>query len=500
MYVKFIRLSSHLIEKNGEGVLGFITNHGYLDNPTFRGMRWHLLRTFDKIWILDLHGNSKKKEIAPNGGPDKNVFDIQQGVSIIIGVRKKDSPIGLAKVRHGDLWGDRESKYATLSKKKISNGLFSSLLPVAPSYSLVPKDLSASGEYLKGILLSELMPIHGNGIVTKRDGLNVHYSPEEVLSMTNDIMSLSEAEFRSKYRLKDDVRDWRYSWARKDVADCGTDIPIQEIGYRLFDNRYIFYSGRARGLVGWPVQQIMRHYIVGPNVGLLTSKAHHDVQFAHAFVTDKPTEAIHFSATTGSNAMNFPLYIYPEEDEFDQAKRPNFDPKHLSRIKALAKHPALGVPNEMQVFDYVYGVLHSPGYRSHYAELLKQDFPRIPLPSSPDEFWHISEKGKLLRKLHLMDVVGTTASVFGFKGKGDNHVTRYNFDGGKVWINQTQYFEVVTNDSWDFRIGGYLPAQKWLKDRVGRHLSLEDAKHYQKLLAILAETKKVMDTIELALP
>jgi predicted helicase len=500
LYVKFIRMSSHLIEKNGEGVLGFITNHGYLDNPTFRGMRWHLLNTFDKIWILDLHGNSKKKEVAPNGEVDKNVFDIQQGVSIILAVKRKDSKPGLATVLQGELWGDRASKYATLSKKKISSSIFSPLVPAAPSYSLARRDLSASAQYSQGILLSELMPLHGNGIVTKRDKLNVHHSAEEVVAMTADILSLSEPEFRMKYRLKTDVRDWCYAWARKDVEDCGNDIPVQVIGYRLFDNRHIFYSGRARGLVGWPVYQIMRHYIAGPNIGLLTSKAHRDAQFAHAFVTDKPTEAIHFSATTGSNAMNFPLYIYPEEDEFEQDRRPNFAPEHLKRFKSLAKHPTHGEPNELQVFDYIYGVLHSTTYRSHYAELLKQDFPRIPLPMSSDEFWKISRKGAELRKLHLMDASGNGGAAFTFKGKGNNDVTQYTHEGKKVWINNDQYFDNVEPEAWEFRIGGYQPAQKWLKDRVGRELTVEDVKHYQRIVAVLTQSKKLMDTIALTLP
>lgn len=500
LYVKFIRMSSHLIEKNGEGVLGFITNHGYLENPTFRGMRWHLLKTFDKIWILDLHGNSKKKEVAPNGMVDKNVFDIQQGVSIIIGVKKKDAMPSLAQVFQGELWGDRASKYGTLSTRSISDSIFSPLVAIAPNYLLSRRDLSASDEYSKGILLSELMPLHGNGIVTKRDGLNIHHSPDEVLAVTSDILSMSEADFRSKYKLKPDVRDWRYAWARKDVEDCGAEIPVQEIGYRLFDSRYVFYSGKARGLVGWPVQQIMRHYIAGPNVGLLTSKAHCDAQFAHAFVTDKPTEAIYFSATTGSNAVNFPLYIYPEEDEFDQGKRANFDAKHLDHFKKLAKHPTHGVPNELQVFDYIYGVLHSPAYRSHFAELLKQDFPRIPLPASPQEFWQISSKGESLRKLHLMGGTGISSPMPPFNGVGDGNVTRYTFDGGKIWINETQYFDNVNSDSWDLRIGGYLPAQKWLKDRIGRYLSLSDVKHYQQILGALAETKALMRTIELTLP
>lgn len=500
LYVKFLRISSHLIEKNGEGVLGFITNHGYLDNPTFRGMRWHLLHTFDKIWILDLHGSSKKKEKAPDGSTDMNVFDIMQGVSIIIGVKTKHSSNALAEVMRGDLWGSRAEKYEALRNYNLKDNLFKKIEIRPPQYPFVPQDWTDFESYQSGFPINIFMPVHGNGIVTKRDKLNIHFTPDDVKQVIEDFLKLSEPEVRNKYQLPKDVRDWRYEWAKKDIESVAGKIPVQEIGYRLFDRRFIFYSGKARGLIGWPVAHIMEHYIRGKNIGLLTAKAHRDTDFAHVFITDRPTEAIHFSATSGSNAMNFPLYLYPKDDLAEP--QVNFEPKLYARLQKLAAHSDHGIPNETVVFDYIYGVLHCPVYRKAYAEFLKTDFPRIPWPASPDEFWHVSVKGGELRRLHLMEPSAMSDTSYRFIGEGNNEVDtigKASFRDGKVFINKNQYFENVPENAWSFRIGGYQPAQKWLKDRQGHPLSFEDIKHYQRIIKVLIETDRIMADITLTL-
>ncbi|MGY6710351.1 MAG: type ISP restriction/modification enzyme [Rhizobiaceae bacterium] len=240
LYVKFIRLSSHLIEKNGEGVLGFITNHGYLDNPTFRGMRWHLLETFDRIWVLDLHGNAKKKEVTPDNKPDKNVFDIQQGVAIIIATKTRIRKDGLADVMHADFWGDRQEKYNSLSKAKISDKIFDQIVIQSPQYPFVKRDFSVYENFKNGFLISDLFITYGNGIVTKRDRLNIHETPEGVRNMCNDFATMNEEDLRSKYSLPRDVRDWKYEWAKNDILSQKSDFPIIEVGYRLFDRRYMW--------------------------------------------------------------------------------------------------------------------------------------------------------------------------------------------------------------------------------------------------------------------
>jgi len=208
---------------------------------------------------------------------------------------------------------------------------------------------------------------------------------------------------------------------------------------------------------------------------------------------------VHHGISMKEGNYIFPLYLYPDDQDLDKTRRINFDPKLYERLKALAAHPQNGEPDEVQVFDYIYGVLHCPAYRETYAEFLKIDFPRIPWPASPDEFWDISAKGAQLRKLHLMEPEAIGETPYPFMGEGDNVVDKPTYADGKVWINATQYFDNAPEISWGFFIGGYQPAQKWLKDRKGRALSFDDIKHYQRILKILSETDRIMQTITMTL-
>jgi hypothetical protein len=625
-YVKFIRFAESMIARTGEGVLGFITNHGYLDNPTFRGMRWHLLNSFDKIYVLDLHGNSKKKEVSPDRTPDKNVFDIMQGVAIILGVKNANKTAqqkSLAKVYHSELWGNRNSKNEALWCLKISGEIWTEVDRREPQWAFVNRDAKVEQQFSKGFALNNLFEIYGNGIVTKRDALCIQATRESVWQSIEDFVNQPEDKVKEKYCIADDVRDWRYEWAKADVLNYYDPSYIKPINYRPFDQRYIFYTGHSRGFVGWPVKQVMGHYLGEPNLGLLIPKAHCDADFAHSFVTDKLSEAIFLSGTTGSNAMNFPLYLYPEEGTLETERRVNFDPKIYAEIKAKAglqpspplggegrtaqpdgergesadggayAHPsgiahgsgplspspsppeggegsdaeikakaglqpspstcdgevAVGAiaatdggasngdgpsttpsarspsilsavegqvdgedyPDELRVFDYIYGVLHAPDYRATYAQFLKIDFPRIPYPPSPEIFAHVAEKGGQLRRLHLMEDAAIGATPYPFSGAredGDDNVVekpayvplpQAGGEYGRVHINPDQYFENVPALAWEFHIGGYQPAQKWLKDRKGRALSFDDVVHYQKIIKILTETDRIMREIILPL-
>lgn len=499
LYVKFIRMSSHLIEKNGEGVLGFITNHGYLDNPTFRGMRWHLLKTFDKIWVLDLHGNAKKKELTPEGKPDKNVFDIQQGVSIIIAIKKKDGGDGMAKVMHGDLWGTRKAKYEELDAASFTSNVFAPLETPAPQHPFVRRDYAAQADYERGFTVNDFMPVNSVGIVTARDKMTIDESKETLWQRVQNFAAMDPEEARIKYALGKDVRDWKVEFAQKDIVDHQTISNVVQIAYRPFDTRWTFFTGNSRGFHCMPRGKFMRHYLSDDNLGLLTTKAHRDDRFAHVSATKTITEVIGLSPRTASNSVNFPLYLYPDEQDLDQSRRVNFDPKLWMKLKKRATHPKYGVPDEVQAFDYIYGVLHCLEYRDTYAEFLKVDFPRIPWPSSPDEFWDVSQKGQALRKLHLMEPAAIGDTPYPYLGDGDNVVDKPAFKDGKIWINKTQYFDAAPEVSWGFYIGGYQPAQKWLKDRKGRALNFDDLRHYQSILKILSETDRIMKTITMNL-
>ena len=487
-----------MIEKNGEGVLGFITNHGYLDNPTFRGMRWHLLNTFDKIWVLDLHGNAKKMEVAPDGGADKNVFDIMQGVSIIIAVKKKGkAPKALAQVMQGDLWGARAAKYAALSGRSKSELMPNQITPEAPFYILADRDFSAREEYGAGFQVTELFPVNSTGMKTHRDHFAVGNSREEVTNRLNDLQAtvLSDTALREKYGLKD-TRDWNLSSARSMARLVGQGEGIMACAYRPFDSRWCIFGEIA---MDWPRGEVMKNFVDLPNVGLIVPRQNAVNVWDHVFITDKLADDSYLSNRTKERGYVFPLYLYPSEQDLDQSRRVNFDPALFKALQDQAADPEHGTPDEVAVFDYIYGVLHCPAYRQTYAEFLKIDFPRIPWPASPDAFWDIAAKGAQLRALHLMQPAAIGATPYPFEGDGDSVVEKPRFEGGRVWINDTQSFANAPAVAWEFYIGGYQPAQKWLKDRRGRALGYDDIRHYQSILKILAETARIMETIEMVL-
>lgn len=510
-YVKFIRMSENLIEKNGEGILGFITNHGYLDNPTFRGMRWHLLKTFDKIFILDLHGNTKKKETTPEGKPDKNVFNIQQGVAIIIAIKKCGNTKGMAEVLHGDLWGPRELKYKSLFQSSLASSMTTRPDCEKPLFSFSSSGSEVANTYNEGFKLTDFFLKGSMGVQTSRDGLAIAYTKEELV---NRLEAFSDAELtddqirdrffshkkKGKY-LQGDSRSWSVSKARKNITIKRDLDLLTQINYRPFDQRFTFYS---KELLDWPREPTMVHFLRGENLSLLFPRQLANLPYNHAFVTESIAEMCVISNRTKEQNAVFPLYLYPDEDELDQTRRVNFDSKIYKTIQGAAEHPAHGTADEMAVFDYIYGVLYSPDYRETYKEFLKSDFPRIPYPTTPDVFRHVAEKGGQLRRLHLMEDAAIGATPYPFKGEGDTMVDKPAFaqtddTSGRVHINADQYFEGVPQIAWEFYIGSYQPAQKWLKDRKGRTLDFNDVQHYQKIIKILSETDRIMKEIKLPL-
>jgi Type ISP C-terminal specificity domain len=502
-YVKFIRLSESLIAKTGEGVLGFISNHGYLDNPTFRGMRWHLMKTFEKIFVLDLHGNSNKKEVTPEGKADKNVFDIRQGVSIIIALKRKTKNKKPADVYHSELWGERNTKYTALwNWQSPIFQTFQKLTPDAPFYFFKDFDVTQRKSYDSFVGLADLFLTKGLGFQSSRDNLVVADSKQELIEKIREFIAPGRSDDfvrekffsgkkEDKYR-KGDTRQWSLSEARAKLAkDSSWETDIVSTLYRPFDVKPLLYR---QDMVDWPRPEVLGH-MKQENLSLVMNR-----QTKEAFgvlcsnlLTERKLAAVYDGSTTA------PLYLYPSEQDLDRTRRVNFDPKLYKRLQTVAKHPTHGTPDEVAVFDYIYGTLHCPAYRATYAEFLKIDFPRIPWPASPDEFWDISAKGTQLRKLHLMDAGTIGPTPYPFRGEGDAVVGKPRFEDGKVWINATQYFDSAPAVSWTFYIGGYQPAQKWLKDRKGRTLSFEDVKHYQRILKILSETDRIMATITMTL-
>jgi len=558
-YVKFIRYGQHFIEKNGSGVLAFINPHGFLDNPTFRGMRWHLLNTFDKIYTIDLHGNSKKKEKHPDGSADVNVFDIMQGVAITVFVKTGKKKVNeLGKVFHCDLFGKRETKYDFLSENSLKTIDFKELKPEKPNMFFVPKNDDGKTFYEKGFRIDVLFIKNNVGFVTANDGLNISMTKKEHIEKIIDILSLEEASWRVKYNRPKDAQSWKYKWAKED-AEKNQNKTLSQVSYRPFDNRYTIYTGKSGGLYARPSFDIMQHFLKGENVGLVIPRLN---QEDDCFFISKHIIAHKLCSAYDSNSI-FPLYLYPStngQQTIGQTteRTPNLNLEIVNQIASKLdltftneKEKTKGTFAPIDVLDYIYAVLHSPSYREKYKEFLKIDFPRVPYPKDVKTFWQLAKLGGEIRQIHLLEspivekyitqypidgnnVVGKIKFVSNSILKSDGAIVSNSFDTssntvqhyndnisfpqphlgsndsqqlhdpeveyetnakGKVYINDTQYFDNVPEVAWHFYIGGYQPAQKWLKDRKDRELNFDDILHYQKIIVALTETDRLMNEI-----
>jgi len=459
-YVKFIRFGAHFIEKNGSGILIYINPHGFLDNPTFRGMRYHLLKTFDSIYTIDLHGNSRKKETTPSGETDENVFNIMQGVSINIFV-KKNNPKNteLAKVYHYDLYGKRTEKLAFLDENNLHTIPFTQLNPIAPNYLFVPKNDTLLTEYNQGFSINELFKINSVGVVTGNDAVLVDTDKQILLS-----------KVKEAYTITSELTN------------------IKKITYRPFDIRYIYWD---TSLVTRSRKNVMQHFIKGNNIGLVVSRANRQLSLNYMFVTKGITD-LHILDNAADSSYVFPLYLYLQgEGHFKDTldKIPNLNPEILKKLGG----------NPLTAFDYCYGVLHDKNYREQYKEFLKIDFPRIPYPKDNEELQHYATIGKHLRELHLLESPQLQALITSFPIAGNNTITEIKRvdtgqkDKGNVYINDTQYFADVPLKAWEAYIGGYQPAQKWLKDRKGQTLTYNDIIHYQQIIVALQKTQEIIN-------
>ncbi len=511
-YVKFIRLAQYMVDKNGEGVVGMITDHSYLEGPTFRGMRWNLMNSFDGIYVLDLHGSSDEKKFAIKGKDDENVFAIQQGVSIIIAWRQKwknikDKP--LAQVFRGNLWGAKDAKFKSLSTSGLDSNIFQKIDPRTPDYYFKPVDYILKAEYDKGFKITDFMKDSVTGIVTAKDNLVIDRSKQGLINKINQFIDTDKTDdeirqifFPNKKEgkyLPGDSRGWKLSDARAILANSIWKKDIKPIAYRAFDTQYILYRP---DMVDWGREKAMRHLLVDNNIGLIAKRGFPQEQAAPVFCTNTISDFRNWSSSgmQGGDYV-FPLYLYP--DDTPESKRPNMDENIRKKIETLATNSKNGTPDEYAIFDYIYGLLHAPAYRKLYGEFIKEDFPRISYPKTPAEFWHLSTVGTKLRKLHLMEGWDSPV-IYTFKGTGDGVVKKgtklLHWNNNKVWISKSQYFDNVPESTWEFCIGGYKPAQKWLSDRKGQKLKQKDIEDYQKIIAILVQTKTTMDEIEWSRP
>jgi len=544
-YVKFIRVAQYFLDRTSSGILGFISNNGYFDNPTFRGMRWQLMQSFHQISLLDLHGSTKKKETADNGGIDQNVFDIEQGVGIGLFVNSRDRN----RISLEHLFGTRESKADALLSRGLTSKTETQLEPVSPFYFFHDRDDTHGDEYRRNSKITEILSINVTGIVTARDDLAIGFDDSGMDDTINQLCdsSISDAAIREAYwpgkkhdkYAPGDSRGWKLPSARAALRKIGNPASkIQSCTYRPFDIRKIFYDPT---LVDWGRWDLMPHMIGGGNVGIVTTRQCKDNWDAKAVAT-----------IVGHKSLNdydinslFPLWLKPSAGE--QFRRPNID-----RAWALALGKVLGLTYEdgihrgeqksfgpdfqrqkaeqfglldtpwdgrgnpektfgpRDLFEYIYAVLHSPGYRSRYAAFLKSDFPRIPTPATRATFATLVALGRRLVGLHLLrteDAPILQSPEIRFAGSGEARVAKGypEYQNGKVMINASRWFEDVPKATWEFHVGGYQVCEKWLKDRAGkggknpgpgRVLTDDDILHYRRVVVALTETRRLMAEID----
>jgi predicted helicase len=530
-YVKFIRFGQWRIDRTGRGILGFVTNHTYLDAPTFRGMREKLLRSFDHIYVVDLHGSTRRRERRPGGGVDENVFDqIQQGVSIALFV-KNGADEGLATVHFHERWGDREDKYNWLVLNDTDTTSWESFTPTAPFYGFRPEDADIRAEWDQGTPLTDIFPVHTTGIVTSRDDLVVDTRRQRLVDRIADFVSSAETDeaVRAKFFpgesrtrrdgtviLSGDTESWSLPRRRAALrADPDLASAYQRITYRPFDERFILYHPDA---IERDRRDVMKHMLAGPNLGLVSARSNKSPTQDQFFVSRLITEAKTGESTTQSAL--FPVWLYTSSGPSGTRSlfAPHEQPEHripnIGSAFKTALSEALGVDlvddahgdlestvGPEDILDYIYAVTNSRTYRLRYADFLRREYARVPITHDVSTFRSLCRLGARLVSLSLLDEASeldsdSGAPTFPITGPGEvaPGFPKWVAAGDappdcsepattdRLYINADgaargtcgQFFEGVPEEVWAFTIGGHAVLEKWLRARRGDRLDFED--------------------------
>ena len=496
-YVKFIRFAENKIAKAGKGMVAIITNHSFIDNPTFRAMRKHLMETFDKIVTIDLHGNTKKKEKCPDGTPDQNVFAIQQGVAISFFIKNKN--IEDKGVYHLDIWGKRKPKLEQTSTVDLQKTKFAKIKPSAPFYLFLPQNEKLRKEYEKGWSLKDIWQEINTGICSQRDQIVFQDTKDKLLEVLEVFNSSTEETIRNKYRLDKDGRDWKISYAKENIKNFGIkDKYIKECNYRPFDKKWTYYTNKSKGFIAYPRYDVLKN-MTKENVGLVFVRQSQALGNEDAnnlcFISDKLTDINMYRRGGASIA---PLYLYKEKETMgvvEQTKVPNFKPEFSRLVREKFDNPT---PEE--VLGFIYASLHSPTYRSKYLEFLKNDFPRINFEVSKEKFSKFSRLGQELIAAHLLEKIPPSKigePLSDSEGEENFIMEKVHYHPAKqrLYFNKTCYFANVSAKIWEFKIGGYHVLDKYLKSRKGRDIS-GDVAHVQEVIKVLGFTIEKMEEIK----
>nr|MBA3354128.1 hypothetical protein [Blastocatellia bacterium] len=500
-YVKFFAWSEKTATRTGLGILGFISNHGFLETPTLRGMRWQLLASFSEHYLFDLHGSTKR----PIEG-DENVFDIQQGVSISLFAKSltKATP---PNVRRADLLGARAYKYKYLADQSARTTQWTVIAPAAPFFQFLALDGVLQSEYLEYASMTDVMPFYSSGTETGFDSLMVDFTRDELLSKLRRFLDSrkNSAEVAAEFsigegtgrKLLDMRKEFREDFEANGIKQCVSGM------YRVFDNRIYYYK---KEYLKTNSLKVMRNLLETKNLALIAFRQQSQDGFQHVFITKELGDKNAVSLRTREINYYFPLRILPDDDtlQIETEPSPNFGRTFLTKLAAglgIATNKDNGLPAGLtpeDIFHYAYAVFHSPGYRNRYAEFLKIDFPRLPLTGNLELFRALARLGGELTALHLLESPKLDQPITEFIGGRNPEVEKISWSENTVWIDKAQETgcKGVREEVWKFHIGGYQVCQKWLKDRKGRTLSKEDIAHYGKIVIALAETIRLMAEID----
>lgn len=513
-YVKFIRFAQSKIDSQESGIFAFISNNGFLDNPTFRGMRYSLMQSFDKIYILNLHGDTNKKEKAPDGSKDDNVFDIMQGVSINIFI-KQNSKVKNTKIYYHDLYGKRKDKYEFLYENDLNSIKWTLIKNNEPFYLFLPQNNDLLEEYNKGISVKDIFMLSSVGIVSGRDKFVMSNSDnleslENLKTKIKRFLSLDIESARKEFDLGQDSRDWKIEYAQKELKDTqNNSFNYKKIHYRPFDIRWTYYTGKSKGFHCMPRREVMEHFLEGKNLGLSIPRQLKDskTEWNHCFLTTTITDQALASGGNGPNNI-FPLYLYPttRSKKFLKKENPNFNEENFTSKIENFKESFRTFIDELYkekfspeyILGYIYAVLFHKIYREKYLDFLKIDFPKIPFTKDKNTFKNLSKLGLKLINLHLLknDELDFNVGEALFKDIKNKNLKiqkiKYNKDTKELFINESLYFTKVSLEIYEFKIGGYAVLDKYLKSHKEEDI---DHNHFTLIIQTLNETLKIQDEI-----
>lgn len=513
-YVKFMRFAQNKIESLGHGLFGFISNNAFLDNPTFRGLRRSLLECYDELYILNLHGNVRKKEKTPQGAKDENVFDIMQGVSINLFVKK--AQITKQKIHYYDVYGQRAEKYAFLAQNDLNSIEWLELTPREPFYSLLPLETRLLDEYEQGFSVQDMFQVGGTGICSKKDHVVFHKDKESLLKLLKDFSTLEPSELRRKYDIKD-AEGWKLGRAIENVKKNQHELEkyIVLCQYRPFDYRWTYYTDKSCGFLARPVYDVFKHMLPPPtnpktpnqtrkNVALNTPRQlkNNDKSWTQCFISSHINDQGLSSGGNGAG-VNYPLYQFRDPNYTE-----NFTPEFRNFIDKHYNHSF----EPLEILGYIYALLYSPNYRKRYKDFLKADYPKILFTKNKDLFRVLSLLGIELIGLHVLNkeslnysfekLKDATIGESCYKEEHDPIIKKpsHNEPEQRLYINHSAYFRGVSQEIYDYRIGGYCVLDKYLKSHKNEPCDFDHVTHIIKVIARTIEIQKTLGFLTSDLP